>query len=446
LSTSGTLTFAPGETTKPINVQIVGDSVSEPTKSFFVNLSSPVNTTIATAQGVGTILDNDPQLIVFRDDFNDNLRDASKWVTGSLFQTPSTIDSQVTVLEQNGRLEITPRSNASYLHFNGYLSAASWNMTNGKAQVEVLQVTNGSLATMSFIVGRDSSNWYAFTVSGGKLYFQEVIDGNVTYGSFTGISFSPTQHGFWRLRHDPASGRVIFETSSNGATWTVRRTVATTFSLSSLRVSLMAGTFAATSSPGKAIFDNFQLQSNTVPAVGQAPLVAAGGPYGGTPGAAVAFSSAGSSDPDGTITSYQWTFGDGTNGTGATPSHVYSSAGNYIVTLTVTDNSGNARRASTSVVVSSSPPNAPSSLTAASRSAGAVTLAWQDRSSNELRFRIERSTSATTGFSEVGTAGLDATGYTEQGLLRSKVYYYRVRASNNSGNSSYSNTVSVKTL
>jgi PKD repeat protein len=162
-------------------------------------------------------------------------------------------------------------------------------------------------------------------------------------------------------------------------------------------------------------------------------------------GQAVAFSSAGSSDADGTITSYQWTFGDGTNGTGTAPSRIYSSTGNYIVTLTVTDNSGNARRASTLVVVSSSQPNEPSSLTAGSPSAGAVTLAWQDRSSNELRFRIERSTSATTGFIEVGTVGIDTTTFTEQGLLRGKVYYYRVRAANSSGNSGYSNTVSVKT-
>lgn len=446
LSTSGTLTFAPGETTKPITVQIVGDTVSETTKSFFVNLSSPVNATIATAQGVGTILDNDPQFVAFRDDFNDNTRDAAKWVTGSMFHAPSVIDSLVTVLEQNGRLEITPRSNVSSLHFNGYLSTASWNMTNGQAQVEVLQTTNGPTAMMSFIVGRDLLSWYAFSISGGQLYFQEVTNGNLTSGSLTSISFSPTQHGFLRLRHDPASGRVVFETSGDGATWTVRRTVATTFSLSSLRVTLIAGTLASTGAPGKAIFDNFQLQSNAVPVTGQPPVSVAGGPYGGSVGQAVAFTSAGSSDPDGTITSYQWTFGDGTNGTGAAPSHVYSSAGNYIVTLTVTDNSGNARRASTLVVISSSPPTAPSNLTAASPSAGAVRLTWQDRSSNELQFRIERSTSATTGFTEVGTVGIDSTAYTEQGLLRGKIYYYRVRASNNGGNSAYSNTVSVKTL
>src|SRR2546430_11113111 len=46
-----------------------------------------------------------------------------------------------------------------------------------------------------------------------------------------------------------------------------------------------------------------------------------------------------SSDPDGSVTSWQWTFGDGTTrATTQNPSHTYSAAGSYTVTLTVTDN------------------------------------------------------------------------------------------------------------
>ena len=47
-----------------------------------------------------------------------------------------------------------------------------------------------------------------------------------------------------------------------------------------------------------------------------------------------------STDPDGTITSYAWEFGDGATGSGPTVSHKYASVGPYDVTLTVTDNSG----------------------------------------------------------------------------------------------------------
>ena len=59
-----------------------------------------------------------------------------------------------------------------------------------------------------------------------------------------------------------------------------------------------------------------------------------------------------SSDPDGTIASYKWVWGDGAaNGSGATASHSYAAAGTYSVTLTVTDNRGGAKDVSHDVAV-----------------------------------------------------------------------------------------------
>ena len=52
------------------------------------------------------------------------------------------------------------------------------------------------------------------------------------------------------------------------------------------------------------------------------------------------FIASGSADPDGTIAGYQWSFGDGTTGTGSTVQHPYATAGTRNVTLTVTDNEG----------------------------------------------------------------------------------------------------------
>ena len=54
-----TLTFTPGQTSKTISVQVKGDVVDEPNETFNVNLSAATNATIADAQGVGTITDND---------------------------------------------------------------------------------------------------------------------------------------------------------------------------------------------------------------------------------------------------------------------------------------------------------------------------------------------------------------------------------------------------
>ena len=58
-----------------------------------------------------------------------------------------------------------------------------------------------------------------------------------------------------------------------------------------------------------------------------------------------------SSDPDGNITSYVWTFGDGTSQTGKIVGHAYIKSGSYNVTLTVTDNDGKSSTFSKTVIV-----------------------------------------------------------------------------------------------
>ncbi len=83
--------------------------------------------------------------------------------------------------------------------------------------------------------------------------------------------------------------------------------------------------------------------------------VATATPSSGVAPLAVTLGSAGSSDPDGTISSYNWIFGDGTTGSGATVSHTYANPGNYTATLTVTDNRGGTATASVAIAVTQNP-------------------------------------------------------------------------------------------
>ena len=59
-----TLTFNPGETRKTVTVAVLGDTAQEPDETFFVNLSGAVNATIADAQAVGTILNDDATIAI----------------------------------------------------------------------------------------------------------------------------------------------------------------------------------------------------------------------------------------------------------------------------------------------------------------------------------------------------------------------------------------------
>lgn len=64
VTTSGTLTFTAGQTTKTIDVTINGDAVDESNETFNLNLGAPTNASISDGLGVGTIIDNDAPLTV----------------------------------------------------------------------------------------------------------------------------------------------------------------------------------------------------------------------------------------------------------------------------------------------------------------------------------------------------------------------------------------------
>jgi PKD repeat protein len=59
--------------------------------------------------------------------------------------------------------------------------------------------------------------------------------------------------------------------------------------------------------------------------------VDSGGSYSRQTGVAISFDGTGSSDPDGSISSYSWNFGDNSTGFGAPPNHTYNEAGTFTV-------------------------------------------------------------------------------------------------------------------
>ena len=89
-------------------------------------------------------------------------------------------------------------------------------------------------------------------------------------------------------------------------------------------------------------------------------------------GSSVSFDASGSADPDGSVVSYAWDFGDGSVGSGVAPSHPYAAAGSYTVRLTVTDNGGATAAVTHPVSISSAPSSALGFVGAAHSDSGAT--------------------------------------------------------------------------
>lgn len=87
-------------------------------------------------------------------------------------------------------------------------------------------------------------------------------------------------------------------------------------------------------------------------------------------------------------------------------------------------------------------PTAPSGL-AALPASNFMSLAWNDNSSNETGFNVERKTGISGGWSQIASVGQNIAAYRDYGVSAGVTYYYRVSAYNASGSSSYSNETSV---
>jgi len=108
-------------------------------------------------------------------------------------------------------------------------------------------------------------------------------------------------------------------------------------------------------------------------ATNQAPVASISGPTSGQVGASLSFSGAGSTDAEGPIASYAWTFGDGTSASGVSATKSYGAAGTYTVTLTVTDAGGLTHSKTQAVVITAAPTGGQAVNVAAAANGGVAT-------------------------------------------------------------------------
>ena len=90
-------------------------------------------------------------------------------------------------------------------------------------------------------------------------------------------------------------------------------------------------------------------------------------------------------------------------------------------------------------------PAAPSGLSATVAAPNQISLSWKDNSINESGFKIERKAGLNGTYTEIATALPDAVSYADTGLAVSTTYYYRIRATNSVGDSSFTSEVHAAT-
>jgi len=147
---------------------------------------------------------------------------------------------------------------------------------------------------------------------------------------------------------------LSYQWQKNGAP--IAGATATTYTTPATTTADNGSTFRCTVSNSAGSVPSNSATLTVNPAVNKPPVANAGPDQATQSLTTITFNGSGSSDPDGTITSYAWNFGDGTSGSGVTVSHSYAKPGTYTVTLTVTDNGGLTAIDTAVVTASNRPP------------------------------------------------------------------------------------------
>jgi hypothetical protein len=119
----------------------------------------------------------------------------------------------------------------------------------------------------------------------------------------------------------------------------------------------------------------------------------------------------------------------------------FKTAGTQSLTATGSPSGLNATQSGIAVT-----PAVPLSLKATANSSSQITLTWSASAGATGGYLVERSTSATTGFAQIGTTPAGTTSFTNTGLAAGTIYYYRVRATGGGRNSTYSNVANATTV
>lgn len=248
--------FAPGET-EP--VVVTGTLINPNSNGSFeiqsVDMVGNVSSCPRTITGGSSLTP------ILTDDFNDNVLNTETWKTDDLLTGWS--NSNVLVSETAQHLEIGPLLVNTANAYGGITTWGSFNFNSGYSHVELVQAPPAQThADAIFTIG-NFLGYYQVRVSNGSLIGIKNILFNET--TLFSIPYDPFAHRFLRIRHNLATGAVVFDTApgSSGVPglWVQRYSEPwnSTLGFNTFQFEIKAGTLEAEAIPSvTVIFDNFE--------------------------------------------------------------------------------------------------------------------------------------------------------------------------------------------
>lgn len=263
---------------------------------------------------------------------------------------------------------VSARTKSTVIRFQDNMESGSSNWTVagsdgiGGPALWHLSTHRSNSPTTAFYYGKETT----FTFNTGARNFGSITSVPIDLSNATDTWLTFT-HFLQTENLSPFDTARVQVSSDNGVSWVDKYVTAlSTGSLATLNVDLSA--YDGQTILIRFSFDSVDAAFNdfegwvvddvavTVAQTNGPPIANAGGPYSGYRNTPVVFNGSGSSDPDNNPLTYAWDFGDGTSGSGATPSHSYVNAGNYTVTLVVSDGTLTSAPVSTGVTITNRVP------------------------------------------------------------------------------------------
>ncbi len=173
------------------------------------------------------------QIATLRDDFFDNAI-ATAWDTF--------VSGSATVAETGGQFVVTLPSSTAGTHYAGYSSHSAYNLTGDEFYINIATMVSTAVAATAYYELRlakvAQTNVLRWTQTSNTLKAQTVVAG-VTTDQYS-VTWSGTTYKY--LRISESGGNILFQSSTNGTSWTTRATVAVSglFAVTDLYVVLFA--------------------------------------------------------------------------------------------------------------------------------------------------------------------------------------------------------------